>query len=86
MTNRKAPCNRKARELESAGFPFHHSLQLIKGGGAVASFKFTKLRSGVYKVVPDAPLEPGEYCFLSSAGFGIFGAGAASNTATIAVQ
>jgi len=44
----------------------------------VASFKFTKLRSGVYKVVPDAPLEPGESCFLTSAGFGTFAAGAAS--------
>jgi len=78
MTNKKTPCNRKPRELESVGFSFHHSVQLIKGGGAVASFKFTKLRSGVYKVVPHAPLEPGEYCFLSAAGIGGFGAGAAS--------
>jgi len=44
---------------------------------AVASFKFTKLRPGIYKVVPDAPLEAGEYCFLSAAGIGTFGAGAA---------
>jgi hypothetical protein len=44
---------------------------------AVASFKHTKLRPGVYKVVPDARLEPGEYCFLSSTGVGTFGAGTA---------
>ena len=41
-------------------------------------FTFTKLRPGVYKVVPNAPLKPGEYCFLSaSSGVGTFGAGAA---------
>jgi hypothetical protein len=43
----------------------------------VASFKFTKLRSGVYKVVPDTPLEPGEYCSLSAAAIGTFAAGGA---------
>jgi len=31
-------------------------------------FSFTKLRPGVYKVSPYAPLPAGEYCFLSSAG------------------
>jgi hypothetical protein len=28
-------------------------------------FTFTKLKPGVYKVTPTAPLAPGEYCFLS---------------------
>jgi len=42
-------------------------------------FTFTKLRPGVYKVVPNEPLKPGEYCFLSSSpsGAGAYGAGAA---------
>jgi hypothetical protein len=45
---------------------------------ANADFTFTKLRPGVYKVVPKTPLSPGEYCFLSaSMGVGGFGAGAA---------
>ena len=40
-------------------------------------FSFTKLRPGVYKVTPNAPLLPGEYCFLSSAGLGRRGPGSA---------
>jgi hypothetical protein len=43
-------------------------------------FTFSKLRPGVYKVVPNAALKPGEYCFLSSSGVGTFGAGAAGAT------
>jgi len=44
------------------------------------AFSFTKLRPGVYKAVPNQPLKPGEYCFLSSSGIGVSpygGAGAA---------
>ena len=33
------------------------------------AFRFTKIRSGVYKVTPNAPLVPGEYCFLSPSTF-----------------
>ncbi len=40
-------------------------------------FSFTRLRPGVYKVTPNAPLPPGEYCFLSSAGLGRRGPGSA---------
>jgi hypothetical protein len=40
-------------------------------------FSSTKLRPGVYKVTPNSPLQPGEYCFLSSAGIGTNGAGSA---------
>jgi len=40
-------------------------------------FSFTKLRPGVYKVTPNTPLPPGEYCFLSSAGLGRRGPGSA---------
>jgi hypothetical protein len=40
-------------------------------------FSFTKLRPGVYKVTPNSPLQPGEYCFLSAAGMGPYGAGSA---------
>jgi hypothetical protein len=40
-------------------------------------FSFTKLRPGVYKVTPNSPLQQGEYCFLSSAGVGTYGAGSA---------
>ncbi len=47
---------------------------------ANTGFSSTKLRPGVYKVVPDAQLAPGEYCFLSSAGVGTFGAGSAGAT------
>ena len=32
---------------------------------ANTGFTFTKLKPGVYKVAPNAPLAPGEYCFLS---------------------
>jgi hypothetical protein len=32
---------------------------------ANTGFSFTKIRPGVYKVTPNAPLAPGEYCFLS---------------------
>lgn len=44
---------------------------------ATVSFTFAKLRPGVYKVVPNAPLKPGEYCFLGASGGGVYGAGAA---------
>jgi hypothetical protein len=46
---------------------------------ANTGFSFTKIRPGVYKVVPNEPLKPGEYCFLSSSGIGVgaYGAGAA---------
>jgi hypothetical protein len=47
---------------------------------ANVSFAFSKVKPGVYKVVPSGPLKPGEYCFLSSAGVGTFGAGAAGAT------
>jgi hypothetical protein len=40
-------------------------------------YSFAKLRPGVYKVTPNAPLQPGEYCFLSAAGIGPYGAGSA---------
>jgi hypothetical protein len=43
-------------------------------------FTFSKLRPGVYKVAPNSPPQPGEYCFLSSSGIGTFGAGAAGAT------
>jgi hypothetical protein len=44
---------------------------------ANVQFLFTKLRVGVYKVTPNSPLQPGEYCFLSSSGLGAYGAGSA---------
>jgi len=44
---------------------------------ANTGFALTKLRPGVYKVVPSTPLKSGEYCFLSSLGVGAFGAGSA---------
>jgi hypothetical protein len=44
---------------------------------AHTGFSFTKLRPGVFKVVPDDTLKPGEYCFLSSSGMGPYGAGSA---------
>jgi hypothetical protein len=40
-------------------------------------FSFTRLRPGVYKVTPNAPLPPGQYCFFSSAGLGRRGPGSA---------
>jgi hypothetical protein len=45
---------------------------------SMITFKSEKLRAGLYKVEPNQPLEPGEYCFLAStANIGAFGAGAA---------
>lgn len=44
---------------------------------SMITFKSEKLRSGVYKVVPNGPMESGEYCFLvSQVNMGAFGAGA----------
>jgi hypothetical protein len=45
---------------------------------ATVQFTFTKLRPGVYKVTPNAPLQPGEYCFLSAEMGGAFAPGAAA--------
>ena len=45
---------------------------------SMMTFKSERLRPGLYKVVPVAPLASGEYCFLvSQANMGAFGAGAA---------
>ena len=45
---------------------------------SMVSFKSERLRSGLYKVTPNAPLQEGEYCFLASSGIvGAYGAGAA---------
>lgn len=41
---------------------------------AVTNFTYTKLRPGVYKVVLNAALQPGEYGFMSSAGGGVVAA------------
>ena len=38
---------------------------------AITAFSYTKLRPGVYKVTLNAPLQPGEYGFISSAGQGV---------------
>ena len=43
-------------------------------------FTFQKLRPGVYKVTPSAPLKPGEYCFLSASAGGAYAPGAAAAT------
>ena len=45
---------------------------------ATVPFTFTKLRPGIYKVTPNAPLHPGEYCFLSASGGGAYAPGAAT--------
>ena len=45
---------------------------------ATVTFTFTKLRPGVYKVTPNAPMHPGEYCFLSAQTGGAFAPGAAA--------
>jgi len=45
---------------------------------ATVTFSFTKLRPGVYKVTPNVPLHPGEYCFLSAQLGGAFAPGAAA--------
>jgi len=45
---------------------------------SMVAFKSDRLRTGLYKVVPQGPMEPGEYCFLvSQASMGAYGAGAA---------
>ena len=45
---------------------------------STVQFTFAKLRPGVYKVTPNAPLQPGEYCFLSAEMGGAFAPGAAA--------
>jgi hypothetical protein len=35
---------------------------------ATIGYTYTKLRPGVYKVIPKAPLQPGEYGFISEGG------------------
>jgi hypothetical protein len=45
---------------------------------SMIGFKSERIRTGLYKVTMNRPLEQGEYCFLASAGFGgAYGAGAA---------
>jgi hypothetical protein len=45
---------------------------------SMVSFKSERLKPGLYRVVPDSPMKPGEYCFLvSQVNMGAFGAGAA---------
>jgi hypothetical protein len=39
---------------------------------SMVTFKSERLRSGLYKVVSNGPMEPGEYCFLASQGSQIF--------------
>lgn len=49
---------------------------------AIVSFSFEKIRPGVYKVTPKAPLSPGEYGFVSASGtavVGFFGAAMTSS-------
>ncbi len=44
---------------------------------SMVTFKSERLRPGLYKVVPNGPMEAGEYCFLvSQMNMGTFGAGA----------
>lgn len=45
---------------------------------AMVTFKSERVRTGLYRVTPNQPLQPGEYCFLASSGvMGAYGAGAA---------
>lgn len=45
---------------------------------SMEGFKSERLRSGLYRVTMNSPLEQGEYCFLASSGFaGAYGAGTA---------
>jgi hypothetical protein len=45
---------------------------------SMVTFKSDRIRTGLYKVVPSGPMQPGEYCFLvSQANMGAYGAGAA---------
>jgi len=50
---------------------------------AVTSFTYTKLRPGVYKVMLNGALQPGEYGFISASGVAVvspYGGGAATNS------
>jgi hypothetical protein len=45
---------------------------------SMVAFKSERLRTGLYKVVSNGPMQSGEYCFLvSQANMGALGAGAA---------
>lgn len=48
---------------------------------ALVPFSYEKLRAGVYKVTPKAPLGPGEYGFMSPGGTVVAGPYAAASTA-----
>jgi hypothetical protein len=43
---------------------------------AMIGFKSERIRTGLYKVVPSEPMEPGEYCFLASTDMFDFGVNA----------
>jgi hypothetical protein len=45
---------------------------------ASVPYTFTKVRPGIYKVVPNAPLQPGEYAFFGQSAGGAYMAGAAA--------
>ncbi len=42
---------------------------------STGNFTFTKIKSGVYKVTPDAALVPGEYCFVAPPSLTQYGPG-----------
>jgi hypothetical protein len=42
---------------------------------STGTFTFTKIKSGVYKVTPDAALVPGEYCFVAPPSLTQYGPG-----------
>ena len=45
---------------------------------SMIAFKSEKLRNGLYKVIPNSSMTPGEYCCLASqVNMGAYGAGAA---------
>jgi hypothetical protein len=45
---------------------------------AMVTYKSERIRTGLYKVMPNGAMQPGEYCFLASqANMGAYGAGAA---------
>jgi hypothetical protein len=76
-------------EFTLVRFEVHHNerqVQVMKAGTLGNSFgtdekdrvpvSSVKIRPGVFKVSPNSPLPPGEYCFLYSTGSGSFGTGA----------
>lgn len=72
----KLRVEKNARSTETGSFNAYGS-QWGTNSKAAVPFKFTRLRPGVYRVVPEQPLAWGEYAIFAAAGPAVGGGGTA---------